>query len=499
MHINNSWCTDTVTVDSHCSAELEYVTVKCRPMYLPRELTVMFVTVVYIPPDANASAANGLLHSSISKQQSRYPEAAHIIAGDFNHVDLKTVLPKLHQHVKCATRGLNTLDKVCSNIKLGYKAKQLAHLGQSDHMSLLMMPAYTPLRKTAPSTRTWPDDASEQLQNCFERTNWDIFDHPDLEVFTDSVLYYIKNCIDNVTVNKTIRVYPNRKPWMTQKVQQLLKNRNTAFRSGDSDLYSAARADLKKGIRELYNMEWCKRDYRRRIEDHLESNNSRQVWRGVQHLTNYRANTGAAEGGASLAEELNSFFARFETGSPEAATSHPAVQSSTSLTMEEHNVRHTVRAVEPWKAAGPNGVPGRVLKDCADQLAGVFTRIFNPSLSQSIVPPCLKSSTIVPLPKKQHIFSLNDYRPVALTPVVMKCFEKLVRGHITSLLLRSLDPHQFAYRANRSTEDAVATALHTSLSHLEQQGTCTWMLFVGYSSAFNTILPHKLVGKLGDL
>ncbi|TKS65927.1 hypothetical protein D9C73_028553 [Collichthys lucidus] len=69
----------------------------------------------------------------------------------------------------------------------------------------------------------------------------------------------------------------------------------------------------------------------------------------------------------------------------------------------------------------------------------------------------------------------------------MKCFEKLVRSHITSALPRSLDPHQFAYRANRSTEDAVATALHAALSHLEGQGNYVRMLFVDFSSAFNTI------------
>ncbi|XP_042077993.1 uncharacterized protein si:ch1073-456m8.1 isoform X1 [Haplochromis burtoni] len=81
----------------------------------------------------------------------------------------------------------------------------------------------------------------------------------------------------------------------------------------------------------------------------------------------------------------------------------------------------------------------------------------------------------------------------------MKCFEKLVRRHITAALPRSLDPHQFAYRANRSTEDAVATALHAALTHLEEHGSYVRMLFVDYCSAFNTILPHKLVAKLQDL
>nr|XP_024655500.1 LOW QUALITY PROTEIN: NACHT, LRR and PYD domains-containing protein 12 [Maylandia zebra] len=178
---------------------------------------------------------------------------------------------------------------------------------------------------------------------------------------------------------------------------------------------------------------------------------------------------------------------------------HTAHSSSTIITLEEHEVRRTLRAVNPRKAAGPDGVPGRVLRDCADQLAYIFTRIFNQSLEQSNVPPCLKTSTIIPLPKKSHISSLNDYRPVALTPVVMKCFEKLVRYHITAALPSSLDPHQFAYRANRSTEDAIATALNVALTHLERQGSYVRMLFVDYSSAFNTILPYKLDAKLKDL
>ena len=81
----------------------------------------------------------------------------------------------------------------------------------------------------------------------------------------------------------------------------------------------------------------------------------------------------------------------------------------------------------------------------------------------------------------------------------MKCFEKLVRAHITSILPPDLDPYQFAYRANRSTEDAIATALHSTLNHLEQKGTYARLLFVDYSSAFNTVIPDRLVSKLSEL
>lgn len=106
---------------------------------------------------------------------------------------------------------------------------------------------------------------------------------------------------------------------------------------------------------------------------------------------------------------------------------------------------------------------------------------------------------MVPLPKKTSISSLNDYCPVELTPIVMKCFEKLVRTYIISSLPPMFDTHQFAYRATRSIEDAIATTLHTALSHLEQQGRYARLLFVDFRSAFNTILPHRLVDKLTNL
>ncbi len=140
-----------------------------------------------------------------------------------------------------------------------------------------------------------------------------------------------------------------------------------------------------------------------------------------------------------------------------------------------------------------------VIRDCAYQLVGVFTAIFNLSLCQAIVPTCLKTATIIPVPKHSNISCLNDYRPVALTPIVAKCFERLVLKQVKSTLPANLDQHQYVYKANRSTEDAISTALHTALTHLDQKGTYVRMLFVDYSSAFNTIDPCKLVSKLLNL
>jgi hypothetical protein len=128
-----------------------------------------------------------------------------------------------------------------------------------------------------------------------------------------------------------------------------------------------------------------------------------------------------------------------------------------------------------------------------------FTDIFNLFLSQSAVPTCFNMSTIVPVPKKAKATELNDYCPVALTSVIIKCFERLVKDHIPSTLPDTLDPLQFAYHPNRSTYDAIAIAMHTALSHLDKRNTYGRMLFIDYSLTFNTIVPYKLIIKLGAL
>src|SRR4029434_7495677 len=82
------------------------------------------------------------------------------------------------------------------------------------------------------------------------------------------------------------------------------------------------------------------------------------------------------------------------------------------------------------------------------------------------------------------------------TSVVMKSFERLLVSHLKDITGPLLDPLQFAYRANRSVDDAVNMGLHYILQNLNSPGTYTMMLFVDFSSAFNTIIPEILLTKL---
>ncbi len=86
-------------------------------------------------------------------------------------------------------------------------------------------------------------------------------------------------------------------------------------------------------------------------------------------------------------------------------------------------------------------------------------------------------------------------QPSLLTSIVMKVFDRLLKNHICSSTPVTLDPLQFAYRPNRSTDDAIP-----SLTHIDSKnGNYVRLLFIDNSSAFNTTVPIKLAIKLTDL
>jgi hypothetical protein len=73
----------------------------------------------------------------------------------------------------------------------------------------------------------------------------------------------------------------------------------------------------------------------------------------------------------SLPDELNAIHASFEASNTEACRRAPAVLDDCVITLSVADVNKTFKQVNIQKAAGPDGLPGRVLKACADQLSSV--------------------------------------------------------------------------------------------------------------------------------
>ncbi|KAK3548591.1 hypothetical protein QTP70_014845 [Hemibagrus guttatus] len=375
------------------------------------------------------------LADEIQSVERTNPDALVIVLGDFNKGNLSHKLPKYKQFIKCPTREGNVLDHCYTTISGAYRAVPCAALGQSDHIMVHLIPAYRQkLKLCKPVVRTskkWTSEAVGELQGCLDCTDWDVFRSTtnSLDEYTDTVSSYIYFCEDSIIPTCTRVSYNNDKPWFTAKLRRLRSEKEAAFRSGDRGKYKEAK-------------------YRFSEELLISSSSSPYTFIPVSPT------------------QLHTL-----------ATPHPP--PLTPLTIKEEEVNRLFKRLNTRKATGPDSVSPSLLKHCANQLSPVFTDIFNTSLETCHVPACFKTSAIVPVPKKTKITGLNDYRPIALTSVVMKSFERLVLSYLKDITDPLLDPLQFAYRANRSVDDAVNMALHFILQHLDSQdpmpGYCFWI------------------------
>eukprot|EP00061_Rhincodon_typus_P005869 g25897.t1 len=82
--INISWCLYIATLASHCSSDLEYLTIRCYPCYLPQEFTSTILTAVYIPPHVDVKKALDEIYTTTNALETKFPEALFIVTGNFN-------------------------------------------------------------------------------------------------------------------------------------------------------------------------------------------------------------------------------------------------------------------------------------------------------------------------------------------------------------------------------------------------------------------------------
>ena len=92
--------------------------------------------------------------------------------------------------------------------------------------------------------------------------------------------------MDNSIPTKEVHCYPNNIPWVTSDPKALLNKKNRALSSGDCAELKRIKRELKHGIRE------SKDNYKRKLEDELENNNTRDIWVGRREITNLQRKGG---------------------------------------------------------------------------------------------------------------------------------------------------------------------------------------------------------------
>ena len=132
-------------------------------------------------------------------------------------------------------------------------------------------------------------------------------------------------------------------------------------------------------------------------------------------------------------------------------TCHPS-PSLTTFVFMSREVRHLLLDFDPFGGTDPLGMPV-FLKRTADVMAHRLSVVFRRLVRQGSFPPCWRQANVTPIPKGPPSSSVTNFRPISITSVLSKVFERLVSVRLGQFIGRNgvLPTNQFAYRKGLGT------------------------------------------------
>ena len=117
-------------------------------------------------------------------------------------------------------------------------------------------------------------------------------------------------------------------------------------------------------------------------------------------------------------------------------------------------------------ATGLGGIPAWFLRLGAPVLAAPIAQLFNQSITAGVVPSQWKTAIITPVPKVKQPMHSADFRPISITPVLSRTFERfIVRSFIYPAIQQPnhklIFSDQFTFRPTGFAVAAVVALLHT--------------------------------------
>ena len=162
-----------------------------------------------------------------------------------------------------------------------------------------------------------------------------------------------------------------------------------------------------------------------------------------------------------------------------------------------NNIEERLQEINPNEATGPDGVEGRLLKECAEEMAPILHGIYRKSLDEGEVPEVWKEAEIVPIHKGGSKAVMANFRPVALTSVVCKILEKIICSAILAFLVTNdlISKQQHGFVRGRSCQTNILLCLER-WTELVDSGKSVDIAYFDYAKAFDKVSHRLLLIKL---
>ena len=157
----------------------------------------------------------------------------------------------------------------------------------------------------------------------------------------------------------------------------------------------------------------------------------------------------------------------------------------------QYEVKRSIDILKLHKSEGIDQIPVKIVS-CSNIFCPILVELINKSFQKGVFPDCLKIARVTPLFKACDRDQMKNYRPISVSPVLSKVFERIMHNSFYSyletfgLLSSLLD----GFRSKRSTIEIIENIRHSDKIQ------CCKCVFLDLSKAFDTIIHKILLQKL---
>ena len=173
---------------------------------------------------------------------------------------------------------------------------------------------------------------------------------------------------------------------------------------------------------------------------------------------------------------------------------------SDDLVIQEADVKQLLSKLDISKSMGPDMMHPKLLATLSEipEFITALTILFNQCFKEGRIPSIWKTAHVTPLHKKGSVSDASNYRPISLTSIVCKTYEKIIRNHILAYVENQITEKQHGFMSGRSCLSNLLESLDV-INDMLANGEGVDIFFLDFQKAFDSVPHHRLLVKLQNL
>jgi hypothetical protein len=393
-----------------------------------------------------------------------YPEAIFVACGDFNtfQIDFLCTDFGLVNLSNTATRKNSNLDKFFTQpyVATTLTCRILTSAAKTDHRAVYI---YHTNDHVNDLDNALSDDTRSQMEVMdlkshhidkmyllLAHKSWQhVFDAQNPDIAYNTFVQICCETIDATIPKKTVTKRSSDPSFITPRIRILLKKRNKLMRAGKDRQAES----ITINIRHLIDSN------RKNALATADKKGAKSLWQEVNKI---RQNTTKTDNLSALVNNvgLNEMIKQISgTMFDSACQSHHANITQVTSIHSQLNERQIYAELRKLRktATGVDELPSWFLKNCAEIITPPLCHIFNKCLLQTKSPHQWKLARIHLIPKVNRPKTATDSRPIAVTPILSRVFERLVlKNFLFPNTPAPLLDDQYAFRPTTSNNSSLA-------------------------------------------